>query len=941
MRSRLFPRSVLLAIGLLTAFTLGAHGAVQNRVVSNIDESSRVPIQHTVPARARLATDNGRTPAGQTLSALTLRFNMTSAQQAALTQLLLDLQNPSSPSYHHWLTPAQFGARFGLNAADLAKVTGWLSGQGFTVTRTAPSSTSVTFTGTVAQVEQAFGTSIHALTIDGEQHMANLTDPVLPAAIAGIVSNITGLNDFRLKSRARTRTVNASAVRPQYTSSVSGNHSIAPGDFYTIYDVNPLLTNSINGSGITIAVMGQTDISLADVAAFRAASGLSANAPTIKLYGPDPGTVSGDLAEAQLDVEWSGAAAPAANILYVNSKDVINTSLANAIEDNLAPIVSISYGLCESAAGLAGLDSFNQLFQQANAQGITIVGPSGDSGATDCDYQSATASQGFAVDFPASSPFVTAAGGTMFNEGNATGATPYWSASNGTNSGSAISYIPETVWNESSSTNGLGASGGGASAFFSKPVWQIGPGVPADSSRDVPDISLNSASSHDGYLYCTGGSCVNGYRDAAGNLSVVGGTSVAAPTMAGIFALVQQKIGSRIGNANPTIYGLANSTYYNNVFHDITTGNNNSPCDVGTPNCPNGGSIGYPANPGYDLATGWGSIDVFNLANSWKLVTPAGAGSPIGALISATTLSTSSSLCAASSGSLALSVTVKNGTILSTGSAAPPTPTGTVQFLVDNVAVGSPVALTNGIATYTLDTSTLPSGGHNVSATYSGDTTYTGSKGTLLASSGSIAPIDVVSATQPDFSMTPCAAPTAVKSGGTAPGVTFTLTPFNGFKGSIALSAVADSAVAASYSFSVTPVVINSATGVTTSFVLTAFQQNSQTATGMVKLASNTPSSGRRPWYAAGSGAMLACMLLLTLPRRRRWGALFAAVLSVALFTAAGCGSSSSSSGTPPATTPTTTNAAPGTYNVTVTGVASTSAGNNVVHSATVVFTVQ
>ncbi|MCU1222676.1 MAG: Multicopper oxidase [Edaphobacter sp.] len=937
MCGRLLPRFVLPVIGLLLGVTPVAHGAVQNRIVSAIDESSRVPIQHTVPARARLATDLGPTPAGQTLSTLALRFNMTSAQKAALTQLLVDLQNPSSPSYHQWLTPELFGARFGLSASDLAKVTGWLSSQGFTITRTARSSTSVTFTGTVAQVEQAFGTSIHALTIDGEQHIANLTDPVLPGAIAGIVSNITGLNDFGPKSRARTRTVNASEVRPQFTSPVSSNHFIAPGDFYTIYDVNPLLTNSINGSGITIAVVGRTDISLADVAAFRAASGLVAKAPTIKLYGPDPGTVAADLPEAQLDVEWSGAVAPSANILYVNSKDVINTSLANAIEDNLAPIMSISYGLCESAAGLAGLDSFNQLFQQANAQGITIVGPSGDSGATDCDYQSATASQGFAVDFPASSPFVTAAGGTMFSEGNATGATPYWSASNGTTSGSAISYIPETVWNETNSS-GLGASGGGSSAFFSKPVWQIGNGVPADSSRDVPDISLNSASSHDGYLYCTGGSCVNGYRDSAGNLSVVGGTSVAAPTLAGIFALVQQKTGSRIGNANPIIYGLANSTYYNTVFHDVTTGNNNSPCDVGSPNCPNGGSIGYTANAGYDLATGWGSIDVFNFANTWALATPAGSGSTVGSLLSATTLSTSSSLCAVSSGSLALSVTVKNGTILSAGSATPPTPMGTVQFLVDNKPVGSPVALTSGTATYTLNTAALTSGGHNISATYSGDTTYSGSKGTLLASSGSIAPIDVVSSTLPDFSITPCAAPTAVRSGGTAPGVTFTLTPFNGFKGSIALSAVADSAVAASYSFSVTPVVINSTTGVTTSFVLTAFQQNSQTATGMVKLASNTPSSGRRPWYAAGSGAALACMMLLTLPRRRRLGALLAVVLSVAALTAVGCGGGTSSSGTPSPTT--TTPAAPGTYNITVTGVASTSAGN-VVHSALVTFTVQ
>lgn len=942
MFSRLVSRFILPAIGLFALVAPSVHAAVQNRINSAINEDNRVPIQHTIPVRALRADDLGSAPADRTLSTLTLRFNMTAAQQAALTQLLLDLQDPNSPSYHQWLTPEQFAARFGLSSSDLAKVTTWLSNQGFTVTRMPRSATSITFTGSIAQVEQAFGTKIHSLTIDGEQHIANLTDPVLPAALAGVIGNITGLNDFKLKSRSRFSSIAASSVQPQYTSSVSSSHYIAPGDFYTIYDVNPLLQNSVNGTGITIAVVGQTDISLTDVAAFRSASGLSTNAPTVKLYGTDPGTVSGDLAEAQLDVEWAGAVAPSASILYVNSKDVLNTSLANAIEDNLAPIVSISYGLCESAGGLAGLDSFNQLFQQANAQGMTIVGPSGDSGATDCDYQSSTASQGFAVDFPASSPFVTGIGGTMFNDGSATGATQYWNASNGSTSGSAISYIPETAWNESNSS-GLGSGGGGASAFFSKPVWQIGTGVPADFSRDVPDISLDSASSHDGYLYCSGGSCTNGYRNAAGNLNVVGGTSVAAPSFAGILALVEQKIGSRIGNANPMIYGLANSTYYNNVFHDITTGNNNSPCDIGTSNCPNGGTIGYSASTGYDLATGWGSVDVFNLANTWKIVTPAGSGTTVGSLVSATKLTTTSALCAISSGSLALTVTVKNGTVLTAGSATPPTPTGTVQFTVDNVAVGSPVTLSNGTATYTLNTAALSSGGHNVSATYSGDTVYAGSKGTLLASSGSIAPIDVVSATQADFALTPCTASTTVKAGGTAPGVTFTLTPFNGFKGSIALSAVADTPVSASYAFSVTPVVINSTSGVTTSFVLSAYQTSSKTATGLLKIASTNSHSGGTPWYIVGSGTTLACMMLLTLPRRRRWGALLAAVLSIGALSVAGCGSgssSSSTSGSGGTTSATVTNAAPGTYTVTITGVASTSTGN-LVHSSTVTLTVQ
>jgi Pro-kumamolisin, activation domain/Bacterial Ig-like domain (group 3) len=956
----LFP-----VFGLLAAFTPFAHTAVQNRIVSNIDETSRVPLQHAVSPRALAARDMGSAPGGRALSTLTMHFGMTSAQQAALTQLLVDLQNPSSPRYHQWLTPELFKAQFGLSASDLAKVTSWLTKQGFTITGTARSATFVTFSGTVAQVQQAFGTSIHSVSVDGEQHISNLTDPVLPAAIAGVVSNISGLNDFKLRSRARVRTVAApDAVQPRYTSSSTGTHYLAPGDFNTIYDVNPLLQSSVNGSGIKIAVMGQTDISLTDVAAFRSASGLPANNPTVVTVPNDePGTSSTDLPEAQLDVEWSGAVAPSASIIYVNSMNVLNDSLPYAVDNNLAPIISISYGLCESAASLAALNSFNQLFQQANVQGITIVGPSGDSGATDCDFQFTTASQGFAVDFPASSPFVTGAGGTMFTEGSATGATTYWNASNGTDSGSAISYIPEAVWNEtSSSSTVLSAGGGGASAFFSKPSWQVGTGVPADFSRDVPDISLNAASGHDGYLFCTSGSCTNGYRNAAGNLNFVGGTSVAAPTLAGILALVEQKIGSRIGNANPTIYGLANSTYYNTVFHDITTGNNNSPCDVGTPSCPNGGSIGYSAAQGYDLATGWGSIDAFNFANTWTLVTPAGNSSdnnctpvttanpsPVNpcSLLSVTTvaLSSSSPQCGVSAGTSAtLNVSVANGSI---GSGTPPTATGTVQLLVDGVVVGSPVPLSSGGATLTLDTTSLASGGHNVSVAYSGDAAYKGSKGTLLTANGDVAQFDVVSATQADFKLTPCTSNVTVVRGGTAPGVTFTFAPLNGFQGSIALTSVVDTAVSAGYTFSVNPVIINSTTAGTTSFVLTASQSNAKTATGMLKVASTTPPAGKSPWYIAGSGASLACLILVALPRRRRWGALLVVLLSVAAFSASGCGGSSSSSssgssgsGGSGGTTPVVTNAAPGTYTITVTGVATTATGN-IVHSATVTFVVQ
>ena len=428
--------------------------AVRDRITSAISGNSRSPVVHTVPTRALRSNDLGPAPSDRALTDLSLRFNMTDAQQADLTQLLSNLQNPASPEYHKWLTPEQFGARFGMSAADLAKVSSWLTGQGFKITGTARSLTFITFTGTVGQAQKAFGTSIHSLSYNGVQHVSNLTDPVLPSAVAAVVGNVTGLNDFRLKPRGLSSRVK---LNPDYTYTSAGvtSHYLAPGDFYTIYDMNPLLSNSINGSGITIAVMGQTQLSStstvavpAPMTAFRSAAGLPANPPTVKLYGSSPGVVAGDIDEASLDLEWSGAAAPGATILYYYSSDVLNTSLAQAIDNNVAPIITISYGLCETGIGAASLNTDNQMFQEANALGITIISAAGDGGATDCD-SSGLASEGLAVDFPSSSPFVTSAGGSMFS-GDVSNSSAYWNASNsgnGTNqyTSSVKSYIPEVA----------------------------------------------------------------------------------------------------------------------------------------------------------------------------------------------------------------------------------------------------------------------------------------------------------------------------------------------------------------------------------------------------------------------------------------------------------------------------------------------------------------
>ncbi|MBS1821152.1 MAG: Ig-like domain repeat protein [Acidobacteria bacterium] len=916
-------RITVLAVLLMGASAQKLYGAQANRIQIAVDDGNRAPVGKTVSPRVRLATDLGAASADTELASVTIYFSLTDAQQSDLTQLLADQQNPSSAQYHKWLTPQQYGARFGISTADMDKVKGWLQGKGLTITSVSPSMNYVTVSGSVGQAESAFKTQIHAFSENGEKHIANVSDPELPAAIAKIVAGVRGLNDFKLRGHA--------VVRPMITSPVTGNHYLAPGDFFTIYDVAPLLSQSINGSGISIAVVGRTDISLTDVATFRSLSGLPTNPPQIvQATGYRAGTrSSGDLLESTLDVEWSGAVAPNATIKFVtvgnSSTTDVDDALTYAVSNNVAPIISISYGNCESLWGQASINTLNLTLQQANAQGITVVAASGDSGATDCD-SGGLASQGLAVDFPSSSPFVTGAGGTMFS-GDVGNASQYWNSSNASNgsntyAGSAKSYIPESPWNETGSTTGLtagGAGGGGASAFFPKPSWQTGIGVPNDASRDTPDISLTAAASHVPYIVCAQSSCVNGYTNASGVYNVVGGTSAAAPSFAGMLALLEQKLGKGgLGNINPTLYGILNSTYYNNVFHDITQGNNSVPCIQGTPNCAQGLPIGFTAAQGYDQATGLGSLDATALLQYWSQVTPAGVVATTQS--STTTITTTNATCGLTSSSYAFNVSVA-----SAGSSTA-TPTGTVQLYVDNSKVGSPVSLSSGTATLTLDTTQLSSGAHNINAVYSGDATFSGSKGALQANTsntGIVTPIDVVSTSSPDFSITPCVATTSVATGSTASAVTLTITPTAGFTGSVNLIANVDTGTALGTSFSVKPVTITSSSGaVTTQFVLTATVPTTSASVQAPGPRGRKP-QGTAPWYAAGSGITLAGFLLIAVPRRRWVGTLFAMVLSAIIITSSGCGSGSSSSSSSGSSGggsgPTTKPAAQGTYNVTIT----------------------
>jgi uncharacterized protein (TIGR03437 family) len=577
--------------------------AQPDRLRAPIVSGRTVVLTGHVPAQARREFDQGPVAGSFPLPAITIYLKPSASQQAALQQLLTDQQNPASPDYHKWLTPEQYADRFGVSQNDVNQISAWLKSQGLEVQRVARSRTWIQFSGTAQKVESAFHTQIHRYLENGKLHYANSSDPSIPAALSDIVLGMRGLNDYRLKPRSRLK-----GAGPQNTTG-SGAHQMAPDDFATIYDVAPLYTAGIDGTGQKLVIVGQTDINVSDIQAFRSKFNLPAiNLQQILVPGhADPGIVQDDLPEADLDLEWSGAVARGATIIFVNSGDVF-TSVQEAIDQAYAPVISMSYGICEGV-NLGGLPSERQLAQQANLEGITWLAAAGDDGAAGCDAPYAfIAEDGLAVDAPGSVPEVTSMGGSEFDEGsNGT----YWGV-NTANGASALSYIPEMVWNDTNLGGGMAAGGGGTSVFFPKPVWQTGPGVPNDSFRHVPDLSIASSPDHDGYYVSTGGA-----------FQIYGGTSIAAPTMAGIVTLLNHSLVSSgaqkeagVGNINPMLYRMAQNPQKAPVFHDITVSNNIVPCVAASPDCTTG-SIGYNAGPAYDLATGLGSPDASNLIQQW------------------------------------------------------------------------------------------------------------------------------------------------------------------------------------------------------------------------------------------------------------------------------------------------------------------------------------
>ncbi|MBS1876964.1 MAG: S8 family serine peptidase [Acidobacteria bacterium] len=599
MRNHKFGIVALLALALGTPFA----AAQPVRITKRIDKTRRTSIACCLAPAARPELDMGAAAEDFAVDGLTLYTRPTAEQQAELERLLAEQQDPKSANYRRFLTPEQYADRFGLNAGDVAKLVEWLRDEGFTVKGSSRGRNWIAFSGAAGRLRSAFGANIRRYRVDGQMHYANSGRLTVPEALAGTVAGVEGLDDLEPGPTP--------IVAPEMNGT-AGRHYLAPDDIATIYNINAAYKAGLDGAGQKVAVVGTSAVDVADITAFRTKFNLPAmDLQTVLVPNyPNPGINKGSLPEADLDIEWSGAVARKATIIYVYSTSAL-TAVRHVIDQKLAPVVSRSFSVvCEKdyiPEYYGSVLQYQTLAQQAAVQGITWVNSSGDSGAAGCDVNSSSIAQnGLGVRFPQSVPEVTAVGGTQFNEGSGS----YWAAANDANSASALSYIPETVWNDASAGHGILAGGGGVSAVFRKPSWQTGPGVPDDGMRDIPDISMSSSVYHVPYYVATGGSA--GYY---------GGTSVATPIFAGVVALLNQFLTAAgalqqpgLGNLNPTLYKLAQTAP--NVFHDVVTGDNKVPCSAGSPDCV-GGWVGYNAGPGYDLATGLGSPDVGNLLLNW------------------------------------------------------------------------------------------------------------------------------------------------------------------------------------------------------------------------------------------------------------------------------------------------------------------------------------
>ena len=794
---------VLAAVpGRITAQAAPAQNSipVAPRIVDPIDESKLVTIKGTVHPLANARNDRGVAPESMQLERMHLVLTRSSSQESSLKQLISDMHTPGTASYHKWLTPDQFGKQFGPSDQDIATVQTWLTQHGFNVIKVNPGKQTIEFSGNVSQLRNAFHTQVHKYEVDGQIHYGNVKDPQIPAALAPVVGGFVSLNDFQVKSHAKylgkaSYNPKTDKATPEWTvgsSSAGFSFVLSPADYAVQYDLNPLYSAGTKGAGQSIAIVNESNINIYLVNQFRSLFGLPVNPPQVIIDGNDPGVdginnpdgENGAAVEAYLDVEWAGAVAPGATVnLVIGADTALESGLflaaERAVYSNIAPIISLSFGNCE--ANLGSTNTFlNNLWEQAAAQGITVLVSTGDNGSAGCDNDNSQyyAIDGQAVSGFASTPYNVAVGGTDFYYSDFTSGLSaletqigtYWSLtpSNSTPAVSIKGVIPEQPWNDSQygltlgtleqgsspTTTSIGAGSGGASAIYTtKPAWQAGTGVPADGVRDIPDLSLFASNGANASYYpicAVDDDCQSVSSGSTVQISGVGGTSASTPSFAGIMALVNQLYG-RQGQADFVLYPLA--AQFPAAFHDVKNGTNTVPCAIGSTDCiavsnpltitdPNlgtavEGEIGtgttpeYNATAGYDLASGLGTVDANVLVSDWNKVT-----------FATTTVTLTPSKTSFAHGT---PITVSGSVTTSTG-----TPTGDVALMTNSTepvqqGQGLPTLLNGGSSVFTLSggsysgsVSTLPGGTYSIWGQYSGE-----SAGTTLLGASNSTPVQI------------------------------------------------------------------------------------------------------------------------------------------------------------------------------------------------------
>jgi subtilase family serine protease len=682
------------------AVCLKSAPAARILITQPIDSTRLYALAGNTRPEANAQNDRGKVADTFAVPHMLLQLQRSPEREQALRSFIDQQHDSTSPNFHRWLTADQFGQLYGPAPQDIEVVSDWLRTSGFTVNTVYPSGMSIDFSGTAGQVLAAFNTEIHRLSVDGKDHIANMSDPQIPEALAPVVTGIVSLHDFRPYSMKMPS--------PKYRIEFE---IVVPDDLATIYDLKPAFAAGYTGKGQTIAVIEDSNLyNTEDWNIFRRVFGLSGyTAGSLSTINPapphgtsncaDPGANPDDV-EATLDAEWASAAAPDARIEVVTCADTTTTpgfviAAQNIINASAPPaIISVSYGFCEAVTGVALNAAYNSAYQQAVAEGVSVFVAAGDDGAAGCDRGYNAAIHGIGVSSSSSTPYNVAVGGTDFADTSQHTTGTYWGPANSATYGSALSYIPEIPWNNSCAGSvlavfsgysvGYGPAGycgssmaqqsgalnlvagsggpsgcasgvpaenfvvGGSCKGYPKPSWQKGvPGIPNDGVRDLPDVSLFAANGLWGhyYVFCfsdpsSGGSPCVGAPD---QWSGAGGTSFSSPIMAGIQALVNQKMGGAQGNPNPVYYKLAASSVASSVFHSITTGDIVVNCS-GDISCFGAGFVGrgrgepptafdgngglstashtyrpaFAAGSGWNFATGLGSVDAYNLILNWS-----------------------------------------------------------------------------------------------------------------------------------------------------------------------------------------------------------------------------------------------------------------------------------------------------------------------------------